>query len=82
MRLGQATVVLEWRGQVAVESSQGWLESRGPWYRLNQVHTWLGLGRVQVAWHGSRRSVGVGSVFAGLGLAGVQVAWRVLCRDS
>ena len=26
MRLGQATVVLEWRGQVAVESSQGWLE--------------------------------------------------------
>ena len=75
MRLGQATVVLEWRDRVAVEPSQGWLEVA--WSEVKAKPSsyvagpWLGLGGVawQEALGGSRfglRRAGPGCGFAGM----------------
>ena len=81
MRLGQATVELEWRGRVAVESSQGWLEvawsvvkakpgsyMAGPWPGLGGVawHEALGGSRFGLRWAGPGwSSSGVARVLSG-----------------
>ena len=80
MRLGQATVVLEWRGRVAVEPSQGWLEAAWPVVKAKPgsyvAGSWPGLGGVarQEALGGSRfglRWAGPGWGFSGMARCGL-----------